>query len=137
MPGGIKPKGSHGLVDLDIPGADQPCAYCERKMLPWTVTHPTKDHTVPKSRGGLETVWACYQCNQLKADMMPAEWERVMRENPGWWAIPGLGARIRPPRKDNGVCPVIAMVADVLWVERYPYLKRWRRIGTSKLMEGT
>lgn len=119
-PGGIRPKGKHGLVDLDIPGANKPCAYCKRPMMPWSVTHPTKDHTIPKSRGGLETILACFQCNQLKSDMMPEDWSRVMRENPGWWEIPGLGARIRNAlRKDNGVCPVMVVIVEEFMRIRY------------------
>lgn len=61
------------------------CIYCRRDMERETATHPTRDHVVPKSKGGIDTVWACYQCNNIKGCMMPDEWELFMADNPRWW----------------------------------------------------
>lgn len=68
------------------------CRYCRRDLL-----HPdtdrarssplsaTKDHVIPKSRGGTFTAWCCRQCNQIKADMSLIEWARFMQSYPEWW----------------------------------------------------
>jgi hypothetical protein len=89
MPNGIRPKGKHGLVSMDVPGAQTPCPYCKRPMIPFTSTHPTKDHVVPKSKGGRETIIACSKCNNAKGNMMPDEWAAFMARFPNFWAIPG------------------------------------------------
>lgn len=50
------------------------CHYCNRKTSPKSGSKlkPTKDHVVPKSKGGLNklrnVVLACHKCNQKKAD---------------------------------------------------------------------
>jgi len=46
---------------------------------------PTRDHVHPKSRGGKRTVWACRQCNGLKADLAPHAWWRFVDSNPRYW----------------------------------------------------
>lgn len=70
-------------------GKGQRCCYCNRTLeatsSPSRVA-ATKDHVVPKSEGGVETVWACWQCNHIKANMPLVEWQRFMAENPGWWS---------------------------------------------------
>lgn len=69
-------------------GAGQRCAYCDRVLQGTTarsLVAATKDHTVPVSRGGRETVWACRQCNRMKADLTPAEWSAFMAVHPRWW----------------------------------------------------
>lgn len=68
------------------------CAYCERLLIPNTSTHPTRDHVIPKSKGGRATVWCCTKCNNAKGDMMPDEWQRFMHEFPEWWMVPGREA---------------------------------------------
>ena len=45
-----------------------------------TTYFPTRDHIVPRSEGGKQTVWACYACNQLKGDMPPVEWAMLLTE---------------------------------------------------------
>ncbi len=64
----------------------KPCAYCRREMdADSDQLRPTRDHHVPKSQGGTETVWACYVCNAIKSDMPPAEWDAYMAAHPEWW----------------------------------------------------
>lgn len=64
------------------------CPYCERKMGvgrndPW----PSEDHVHPKSRGGQFKIWCCSSCNNVKGNMLPAEWEAFMAANPQWWLL--------------------------------------------------
>ncbi len=64
------------------------CTYCQRPLKHRHSECPlafTNDHLVPLSRGGTKTVPACKTCNHIKGDMMPADWRRYQRENPGWW----------------------------------------------------
>ena len=68
----------------------RPCYWCKRPMESKRLKYgidtrslaATKDHLVPKSRGGKKKVWACFRCNSLKGDMMPEEWETWMKEHP-------------------------------------------------------
>lgn len=46
---------------------------------------PTRDHVLPRSRGGRVTVPACWTCNNIKGDMTPQQWEAFMQANPQWW----------------------------------------------------
>lgn len=71
------------------------CTYCHRVL-----EHPssrsrvaaTRDHVVPKHRGGTRTVPCCRQCNQLKRNMMPGEWKAFMERHPKWWKLfPHIG----------------------------------------------
>jgi 5-methylcytosine-specific restriction endonuclease McrA len=54
--------------------AGKPCTYCRRTMI---LNHPslkpTKDHHIPKARGGWNSpiIPACGQCNEIKGDMLP------------------------------------------------------------------
>jgi hypothetical protein len=123
MPGGIIPKGKHGMADPYAPGDGEPCAYCKRVMQAWTDTHPTKDHVVPRSKGGTDTVLCCYQCNQMKSDGSPEEWEAFMRTNPSWWMT---GRIFKPVRRWNGMCPVLKVVANELAHERYKHTGIYR-----------
>ena len=63
------------------------CYWCKRILeaatAPSRVAH-TKDHVVPKSRGGRKTVPCCRQCNHLKGDWPPEYWRMVMRVFPNW-----------------------------------------------------
>jgi hypothetical protein len=86
----VTPKGRNGVVDFDVRGAGEYCHYCQRLMVAYSDTHPTKDHVVPRSRGGRKTVMACITCNNTKGDMMPAEWSAFMLDNPLWWTVAGL-----------------------------------------------
>jgi hypothetical protein len=117
-PRGIHAKGKHGLVDWDVPGCGVHCSYCKREMIPYSDTHPTRDHVYPKSLGGTRTVWACVTCNQMKADMLPDHWDAFMAANPGWWNISPSLCYVKP-------CPVMEMVSQFFMERRYPYLKRW------------
>jgi len=49
--------------------------------------HPTRDHVVPRHRGGREIVICCSECNTIKGGMGEQEWLRYMRENAGWWLL--------------------------------------------------
>ncbi len=59
------------------------CAYCGRKLSMHTVT---KDHVLPTSRGGSDTmnnvVAACFECNTRKADRTPEEARMPLRQFP-------------------------------------------------------
>jgi hypothetical protein len=50
---------------------------------------PTRDHTIPRCKGGHRSpkVICCRICNNLKGDMLPAEWDAYMAANPGWWLL--------------------------------------------------
>lgn len=56
--------------------SDFRCHYCRKPLTPDTMT---KDHVIPRSRGGLNlkrnTVAACFSCNHSKANRTPQEWE--------------------------------------------------------------
>jgi len=64
------------------------CAYCDREA-------DTIDHVLPRSRGGgnswLNTVAACYACNQRKGDRTPAEARMPLRRKPvvPTWSLVG------------------------------------------------
>jgi 5-methylcytosine-specific restriction endonuclease McrA len=59
------------------------CAYCGRKL---TMNSVTKEHVLPVSRGGLDTlanvVAACLDCNGRKADQTPEEAGMKLRVYP-------------------------------------------------------
>lgn len=59
------------------------CAYCSCKL---TMNSVTKDHIVPTSKGGKDTlsnvVAACFACNGKKADMTLAESGMVLQNQP-------------------------------------------------------
>lgn len=69
-------------------GKGHPCAYCRRRMEArgnHSRLAATKDHVVPKSMNGTHTVWCCRQCNNLKANLTPAQWSAFMALFPKWW----------------------------------------------------
>lgn len=82
-------------------GKGKVCTYC-RRTLEASTSHSklaaTRDHVIPKSKWkvadrlpfGVVTVWACRQCNLLKGDKMPSEWEAFMVANPEWWRQPAF-----------------------------------------------
>jgi hypothetical protein len=49
--------------------------------------HPTRDHVLPRSRGGTRTIICCATCNGIKGDMLPLAWEAFMEANPRWWKL--------------------------------------------------
>ena len=63
-----------------------PCAYCKRTMDARSPRlMPTRDHTEPRSMGGLHTVWACADCNNIKGNMTFKSWLEFMVDYPNWW----------------------------------------------------
>lgn len=111
-PRGIHAKGKHGLVDWNVAGCGIHCGYCKREMIPYSDTHPTRDHVYPRSRGGTRTIWACVTCNNMKANMLPEDWQTFMDENPRWWVKKPCLAYTRP-------CPVTVMVAEFFMTIRH------------------
>lgn len=57
--------------DAAAPAGDPICFYCG------ATDGITKDHQIPKSRGGgrgKNLVWCCVNCNSAKGDRTPEEW---------------------------------------------------------------
>lgn len=60
----------------------QDCPYCGKQMQvqrPNPHHHkccPTRDHIIPKSIGGRQTIVVCGACNNAKGDMHPVAWLR-------------------------------------------------------------
>jgi len=49
---------------------------------PGRPTSRTRDHIIPKSKGGLGfTVTVCAKCNNEKADYLPSEWAQRLIDN--------------------------------------------------------
>ena len=64
------------------------CYWCKRDLHAPTARSrvaKTRDHVVPRCRGGRRTVPCCRQCNHLKGDWQPEYWREVMRIFPQWW----------------------------------------------------
>lgn len=64
------------------------CYWCQRVLRDSHERHElsaTRDHVLPRSQGGRFKVWACYSCNNRKADMTPAEWAAFRQRHPEWW----------------------------------------------------
>lgn len=65
---------------------NKPCPYCRRKMVvpgygvivDETNRFPTRDHVIPKSKGGHVLIVVCRQCNDEKGDMMPDEYVETL-----------------------------------------------------------
>ena len=72
------------------------CAYCDNMMA--GRRYPTRDHVVPSSRGGVNSIRnfaiVCQICNQDKDDLLLSEWLEELR-------------RDRDPR-----APIVAKFAD-------------------------
>ena len=47
------------------------CVYCKQSF---NRSKMTRDHVIPKSRGGKVTVLCCRPCNESKGDRTPEEW---------------------------------------------------------------
>lgn len=92
---------------------NQRCFWCDNPIA--NVSDSTKDHIIPKSKGGLDTfenlVCACKKCNGEKADQMPV----------GKWALKGRSPRkpsyyeLLDKKKDSEI-----VVHDERWVEFLP-----------------
>lgn len=98
------------------------CAYCDRVMDRGSVKlQPTRDHVIPRVRGGNAVVISCLQCNGIKGDMMPEQWQVFMALYPRWWTLTKTELRlIRRGEIGNG--------------KVRPYLPRRRiRQGTAPL----
>lgn len=60
------------------PSETRTCVYCRRRVNGKDVT---KDHVIPKSRGGKggsNVVDCCKRCNSMKGDQTPAEWASMI-----------------------------------------------------------
>lgn len=81
----------------------KPCPYCRRTMEYCThlTLAPTRDHVVPRSRGGRAVVVCCITCNGIKGNMLPDAWESFMAAYPEWWKLTKYELRAiwRAPRK--------------------------------------
>jgi 5-methylcytosine-specific restriction endonuclease McrA len=69
-------------------GKGATCAYCRRTLqssTAYSALAATRDHVIPKVRGGTYKVWCCFACNNLKEDKSPAQWTKFMADNPEWW----------------------------------------------------
>lgn len=77
----------------------KPCPYCERVMMSGSPKHPTRDHIVPKAKGGtLENdncLVVCLICNGDKADM-------TLPEFAAWLA-----------RRGDRRAPIVAGLANI------------------------
>jgi len=65
---------------------NRPCPYCNVRMdMHDPAIRPTRDHIVPRSRGGRNAIdncmAVCWQCNQDKADALITEWHRYLVHN--------------------------------------------------------
>jgi HNH endonuclease len=104
----------------------KPCPYCKRGMnLHSFNLRPTRDHVVPKSRGGRDTVICCNKCNGIKGDMLPHEWEAYMRANPGWWLLSKAERRRRQrppraPRQGTPPAPPVVVPPALIFPEMLP-----------------
>lgn len=54
-----------------------PCFYCGTRLRKSGPAMRTKDHVVPKSKGGVKTVDSCFRCNQKKADLPLDEFRKL------------------------------------------------------------
>lgn len=70
------------------------CAYCHRRFGkdPTALNGRSRDHLVPRSQGGVDTVFCCRRCNGLKGDMTPDQWNEFRAQHPDWrQMMPGEG----------------------------------------------
>lgn len=82
------------------------CPYCDRVMDRASVRlQATRDHVVPRCRGGGATVVACITCNGIKGNMLPEVWETFMAANPRWWLLSKYELRLIR-RSDLGLTSV-------------------------------
>lgn len=69
-------------------GHGQVCFYCRRPLESTSSTTglgATKDHFIPRHKGGRKTVWCCRFCNELKGGKSYQTWLLFMIDYPRWW----------------------------------------------------
>lgn len=65
---------------------NKPCPYCRRTMIvpgygvivDETSSFPTRDHVIPKSKGGRAVIVVCSKCNGDKGDMDPDQYVETL-----------------------------------------------------------
>lgn len=123
------------MVKRPTRGAGEKCAYCKRileSVLSHTRVAATRDHTVPRAKGGAVTVWACRQCNNLKKDMLPEDWRDFMECFPQWWKNPEFAnfgrSGIKPPPHPTGHRLAIIPYMESMMVMRHgkDFWKAWK-----------
>jgi hypothetical protein len=63
----------------------QPCPYCGHTMTRRGARRASRDHVVPRARGGrldqpLNRLFVCQACNSDKADQLLSDWHRQLAE---------------------------------------------------------
>lgn len=116
-------------------GQGETCTYCKRMLL--SVTHrsqlgATRDHVIPKSKGGKSTVWACNHCNQLKKDMEPDDWAAFMESYPEWWKNP-LFEHIGAPRERRPAQPPPPPAPPIPYSDSIYILKHGKKAWKEKM----
>lgn len=64
-------------------GNGNPCPYCRMTMMIGTLRAPTRDHMIPRWRGGrhgTNVILVCRPCNQDKGGLTLDEWARQLIE---------------------------------------------------------
>lgn len=65
-----------------------PCYYCGVIMGKRKAKKPTRDHVVPKFKGGTNKnsniVWCCLDCNRSKGSLTLDEFRAVLAVRNGW-----------------------------------------------------
>ena len=70
---------THAMRNEALTAQQLPCPYCGNAMDGTCGRFPTRDHIVPKSRGGARgdpsnILVVCFKCNNQKGDMLLSEW---------------------------------------------------------------
>jgi hypothetical protein len=73
-------------------GQNARCHWCDAVCTNTSDRGPrgaTRDHVFPKAFGATDAprVWACRACNEVKADLTPAQWRRFRTEFPDWKSL--------------------------------------------------
>ena len=120
----------------------KPCPYCKRLMQKFhPKLEPTRDHIVPRSRNGREIIIACIQCNGIKGNMLPGQWQAWMAAHPNWWLLSKYDLRAiwrnraqlglpttsnSRPRQRQGSPPLgpIAVPPEYIWKRREDRLSK-------------
>lgn len=84
------------------------CPYCERQMdIYGTSLVPTRDHIIPKIKGGREVLICCKFCNNLKGHMMPDEWDAFRAAFTGYWKFTPRDRRLALAKHKRDYVPII------------------------------
>jgi len=74
-----KRKNGWGIYGVKVEVNPKVCYYCKNEMDEFS---RTVDHLIPESRGGIRAnknkLYCCGDCNKLKGDMTPEEFERAL-----------------------------------------------------------